>query len=112
MASKLPHATRADLLTSEEPLTRLPGPASADARQSRNEVESQFEQLAALAGAAPKAGLPEGHEAAAALVTLLEVIYYLGFQRLQARRRLHAQISRQRSAFTLYQAAPARSDLC
>jgi len=86
MASKIPHATRADLLTAEELLIGLLSLASQGTRLSREEVEWQFEQLAArsLAGAPLRAGLPEGREAAAALVILREVMHHLGFQGLCA----------------------------
>lgn len=86
MASKVPHATRADLLMAEELLPPLLSLASQGARLSREDVERQFEQLAArsLAGVPLRAGLPAGREAAAALVILREVMHHLGFQGLRA----------------------------
>lgn len=81
MATRLPHAERGELVTSDPWLSTLHGLVLEGARLSREQVETLFQELAAVSLGRPagQSGLPEGRQAAAALLILRECMHRLGY---------------------------------
>lgn len=80
-ATRLTHAERGELLSSESLLRRLPGLQEPDARLTLHEVEALFQQLAAASLGQPLAAkeLPNDGHTSAALLVLRECMHHLGF---------------------------------
>lgn len=83
-SSRLPHAERGELVTSEPLLQAWASsghPPGTDTQLSLDEVEAIFQRLASASLGHPGAliGLPQGRAAAAAMLILRECMHHLGF---------------------------------
>jgi hypothetical protein len=84
-ASRWAFEQRGTLLTRQPHLTALPGLQQAGQTLSRDAIEALFALLAQRAFGTPvgASALPEGREAAAALLILRECMHHLGFERIE-----------------------------
>lgn len=81
MATRLPHAERGELLSSEALIRALPGLQNGGSRLTRDEVEALFQQMASVSLGNPGAlgDLPPSRQACATLLLLRECMHHLGF---------------------------------
>lgn len=81
MASRLRHADRGELLTSDATLRGLPGLNAEGSSLTRDDVEALFQRLASASLGHPGAmgEIPADGETAAALLILRECMQHLGY---------------------------------
>ncbi len=82
MADHVPRAIGGSLVSSDPALRAFPGLQASGATVSRGHIEALFQRLAATSLGRPghMSGLPQGREAAAALLILRECMHHLGFE--------------------------------
>jgi hypothetical protein len=88
MATRVAHAARGELETSDPLLQALPGLSDEGSRLTRDEVEALFQRLASSSLGHPgaAAGLPAGGPSAAALLILRELMHHLGYAAVRCAR--------------------------
>jgi exopolyphosphatase/pppGpp-phosphohydrolase len=84
-ATRLPHASRGALVTTDSWVRELVGLEAAGTSLTRDGVEGLFQRLvsASQGHTGALAGLPSGGEGAATLLLLRECMHHLGFESVQ-----------------------------
>ena len=82
MADHVPRSIGGSLVSSDPAIRAFPGLQTKGATVSRDHIEALFQRLASASLGRPghMSGLPQGREAAAALLILRECMHQLGFE--------------------------------